>query len=458
MKVDRQNLMLTEKNLYKAFIILATPVFLAGMLNSVHDLVDTYFIGQIESSVSAQAAISISWPIINLILAFNAGLAISGISIISRLVGAGKWIDAKKYAGTLLIFAVGLAMVLNVLLYVSAPSILHIIGAEGEVFNCALTYMRIRSFELYSLFIVSVFQAVRHSTGDTVVPVSFSIGAVIINIILTYIFVAKLGMGIGGAALSTLLGQVAMSPFILILIFKPSDYIFIPRKYLRIEKKYLSEIIKVAMPAALGQAFSALGFLVLNAVILDYGSAVVAGFSNGNKISSLILMPIIALSGVETAYISQNIGANNLKRGYDAYKTAKILTILISLGGGLLCFPLTKLFATTLSNDPDVIAISIEYMRIMLIFQFFVGLFQNYLGAYNGCEKTMYSMIISSARLWVIRLPLILILKMYTDMGRYGIWTAMMVSNVLIVVVGHLYFRNTVIFKNRKLNDSQVNM
>ena len=93
---DRSNLLLYEKKLYKAFAIMAMPIFLSNLLKSLHDLVDTYFIGQMANSTAAQAAISIAWPFINILLCFSAGLSVGGVAIISRHLGMGDKQKARE--------------------------------------------------------------------------------------------------------------------------------------------------------------------------------------------------------------------------------------------------------------------------------------------------------------------------------------------------------------------------
>ena len=139
-KLEKQQLLLAEPNLYKSFLILATPVFLSNFLKSFHDFVDAYFIGQIENSVSSQAAISISWPLMAIFLALSMGLSVAGVSIISQNIGAGKKEDGKKYAGMLLLVSALLGIIINLFLYISAPFVMGMIGAEGEVLANSVIY------------------------------------------------------------------------------------------------------------------------------------------------------------------------------------------------------------------------------------------------------------------------------------------------------------------------------
>ncbi|HEX3023289.1 MAG TPA: MATE family efflux transporter, partial [Lachnospiraceae bacterium] len=219
MKKDKTYLLLKEKNIYGAFIYLALPVMLANLLKSLHDLVDTYFIGQMENSVSAQAAISISWPLINVFLALSVGLAVAGVAIISQFLGAEEESKAKQYIALLFILSAAIGVAFNILLFLMSPIVLRFMGAEGSVFKDALIYMRLRSFEMPFVFIFTAFQAARQARGDTSTPVKLTMIAVITNIILTALFVNSYHWGIFGAGLATLIGQIVIVPFSICLSF-----------------------------------------------------------------------------------------------------------------------------------------------------------------------------------------------------------------------------------------------
>ena len=200
MKHDRTELLLYEPNMYKAFMILALPVMASNLLKSVHDLVDSYFIGQMENSVSAQAGISVSWPLIEIFVSLSTGLAVAGVAVISQHLGARRKEDAKRYATLLMVLSIGLGLLINLFLYLAAGPVLRLMGAEGGVYDAAATYVRVRAFEMPFLFIFTAFQAIRQAKGDTVTPVILSVTSIVINIVLTGIFVRILNLGVFGAA------------------------------------------------------------------------------------------------------------------------------------------------------------------------------------------------------------------------------------------------------------------
>lgn len=438
---NRTDLLLHEPNLYKAFTILALPIFGANFLRALNDLIDTYFIGQIENSVAAQAGISISWPLLNILLSFQVGFSVAGVAVISQLLGSEQKERARYNAGLLLSTAVIMGAMVNVIMYVLGPTILKWMGAEGATLVAAVDYLRIRSFEMIPLFVFGAFQAIRQAQGDTTTPVYLSIITIVINVVFTGIFVRVYNMGAFGAGLATMLGQLAVMFPALILLFSKKQNLYLERKHLKLEAAPLRTMIKIATPSAGSQALSSLGFLVLQAVILSYGDEVAAAFSNGNKVSNMLLMPVMALGSVLAAYVGQNIGAGNSDRARNAVKVCRNLALGISVVGFLILLPLRTGIVSLLTNDALTQELAKEYVFWVLLTQPLMALFQNYLSTFNGSGKTRYAFIMATVRLWIIRLPLILVMHRFTNLGASGIWYAMVISNLVILALGEWFYR-----------------
>ena len=441
MRRDRTELLLREPNLYKAILILALPVFGANFMKAFNELVDTFFIGQIRDSVLAQAAVSMTWPVLNLFMAFQIGFGVAGVALVSHLLGAGERERARENAGVLLVVSVLFGVLLNLLLWLLTPPILTLMGAQGQTLEYGILYLRIRSCELIFTGVFTAFQSVRQAQGDTVTPVALSVINVGINIVLTGIFVQVFGLGVAGAGLATVLGNVAVAPVCLILMFSPRQPLYLSRRDLRLRRAVFRRLIRVATPAAFSQMLSSLGFVVLQMVLLSYGEATTAAFSIGNKVSNILLMPMLALGSVLAAYVGQNMGAGNGLRARKAYIACRNMGLLVAVAGSLALFPLRGSLVQLLSNDLATQAAAFDYMFWVLLMQPFLSLFQNYLGAFNGSGHTGYSFLMSTLRLWAIRLPLILIFRLVTDVGANGVWYSMTISNFIILLIGFLLFR-----------------
>ena len=140
-------------------------------------------------------------------------------------------------------------------------------------------------------------------------------------------------------------------------------------------------------------------------------------------------------------FAGQNMGAGNGLRARKAYIACRNMGLLVAVAGSLALFPLRGSLVQLLSNDLATQAAAFDYMFWVLLMQPFLSLFQNYLGAFNGSGHTGYSFLMSTLRLWAIRLPLILIFRLVTDVGANGVWYSMTISNFIILLIGFLLFR-----------------
>ena len=207
--------------------------------------------------------------------------------------------------------------------------------------------------------------------------------------------------------------------------------------------KYISKaILKTALPASSGQALTAIGFMIMTKIIISYGTNTVAAFSVGNRLSSLVLYPVMAIGGVIVAYIGQNIGNLNIDRAKETFKKAMILSVgimvVLSTGALFVREPLARVF---LAADPVALNLTIKYMFYLIVGLPLMAIFQTFIGTFIGTGNTKYSFILSVTRLWILRIPLILLFKYFTDLGSSGIWTAMLVSNLIIAFVGLYLYR-----------------
>ena len=459
-KNSRKHLILEDKNIIKGLVIMALPLFASNLLKSLHDIVDSFFLARMDGSeemiASTLAAINIHWPIYNIFNALGVGLGIAGVGIISQYLGSGKEKTAKIYAAKLLTFSFVLGLTVNALLFFGAPLIAQVMGATGSTADYAITYFRYRSMEFTFVYIFLAYQAIRQASGDTLSPVILSVVSILVNIFLTWLFISEFNMGITGAGLSTLIAQALIVPFAVYNLFFTKKHPRIEARDLGYDGLIIKEISKFALPSAAAQAFSSLGFAVIQAMILSYGEVVSSGFSTGNRISSLLLNPVMAIGSVVTAYIGQNIGANNAARAKKSYEVARNLSVIIMVLGVLIIIPFAKPIAEFIvgTHNASIVAVTVEYSIWILGTQPLMAIFQTHLSAFNGSGNNKYAFIMTFTRLWILRVPLVLIFKYLTDVGYAGIWYAMVMSNLIVLFVGS-YLYKKVKFQRKVFIDEQ---
>ncbi len=368
---------------------------------------------------------------------------VAASAIVAQSLGANDKEKAKKVVGQVLTMNLFIGILFNALLYIFTPYIVTTMGSTGETAELAIEYVRIRSFEMIPVFMFYAFLASRQASGDTVTPVIFDIIAIFINIILTWLFVNKLGMGLSGAAFGTVIGNFAVLPVFLYLLFNDKKAaIRLDKKSLKLDFEETKKIFVLGIPSAVAQTFTSVGFLLINTLILSYGDEVMSGFGIGNNINSFVLMPALGVGGSIATFVGQNIGANNPKRAKDTVRCGMILTVGIMVIGGFSLMFLRGALAGIFSSPGDV---DYEIAKTYMFFLFFslplVGIFQVFIGVFQGTGNTKFVFLVSSIRLWVLRIPVAYIFMKLYNSDSTGVMYAMIISNLGASFLGFAIYK-----------------
>lgn len=443
----KQHLILHDKNIFKGLLILSIPLMLNNLIKTFHDVIDMFFVSEIPGySTEAINSISLTFPVFFAYISLGIGLSAAGTALISQHIGSRQMEKAKKFAANLVIIALSLGVLLNVGAFFLAEPVMKLMGTEGYVLENSVKYLKIRAFELPFVFIFFAFTAIRQSSGDTVTPVIYGVITIVINIILSPLLISTFGFGVSGAAIATLVANICVVPFIIYQLFNAKQGVTLDKSILRIDFDVVRKIAKYAIPASLGQSITAIGFIIMNSIIVTYGDPTVAAFSVGNRITSIILHPVMAIGGVLAAYLGQNIGNQNPDRAREAFRKAMILSVLLmGLGSFIVVWFRAPLLGIFIKDDPTALNLGVEYMFYLLLGLPLMGIFQTFMGTFNGTGNTKFTFAFSIARLWVLRIPAILLFKYTTQVGSSGIWYAMLISNILIIFVG-IFFYNRIDF------------
>ena len=446
---NKEHLILHDKNIVKGLLLLALPVMLNNIIKAFHDVVDTLLVSKInahESAVSAQiAAIGFVSPIMTICQALAIGMMTAGTALMSQYIGAKKEERASKVSGQLLMLCTIVGIIFNVLLFFLAPVILKFMDAQGLLYDYSLTYIRIRSFELTGLFIFYAYQATRQSQGDTVTPVIINGTSIILNIILTAIFIYGMGMDISGAAIGTVISNMIIIPACIIHMIK-SKSMPLSKESVKPDWNYDKKIFTLGAPAAISQAFTSLAFLIINGTMsgyqntLDISYSILAPISIGGRINSLLLFPVMGIGTVLATFVGQNIGAGNKERARKAFKDALILVISMTTLGALILFPFKENLTRIFLENPDEIALCVRYVVFLLIGLPLMGAFQCFIGCFQGAGRTDLSLWLSTIRLWALRIPILLLMVHFLDVGYQAVWICMTISNFGAMIVGCILY------------------
>jgi len=441
----------------KTLFLLGWPIMISSLLETAYTLADTFWLGRLEESKYAVAALQISWPIIFLLISIAFGFGAAGVALVSQYTGAKKHEEAERSAGQVIFISLTFGLVFAITGFFLSPFIVHSLGLEKEVSHLAILYLRIIFFGLPFMFGSFTFGFIMRAYGDTVTPMIVSGVAVILNIALDPILIFGMfgfpRMGVLGAGLATILTQSLATGIALYLLFKGKVGIKLKLSYLKPEKEKIKKIFRIGIPASIGNSGTAFGFFILMYILarVPDSTVVLAAYGIGDRIINLIFISINGLSAGITTVLGQSLGADKIERAEETVKKG-ILAMFFIL---VVCSILLVLFRTEIMkifiNNSDVVNEGANLIKCVMIGVPFFGIFSGIVASFQGSGHNVPTMILDISRLWALRIPLAYFLGLYLGMNSTGVWIGMALSNIVGTAIALIFFE-TGIWKKKVID------
>lgn len=434
----------TEGKILGSLVTVAVPIILANVLQTAYQLIDTFWLGRLGAN--AVAAVSLSFPILFLILSLGGGLTLAGNVIVSQYKGANnqEQVDYSSSQTVFVIFFV--SFLLAIVGFVSAMPLMKLIGAGPEILEDSVAYFKVSSFGFIFLFMFFVFQALMRGIGNVMLPMYVILITVFLNLVLDPLFIYGFGpvpgYGVAGAAVASVMTQGISALIGIYMLWRGKNGIKIKWAHMYFDLAWTKRMFQLGLPASFEQSTRAAGMTMMVIIVTSFGSEVVAAYGIGARVLSLVIVPALGLGIATTTLVGQNIGAGKTKRaekvGNLSYKVAFFgLTAM-----GLLLFVFSEdLTAFFVPNEPKVIQDGALFIKIMASSFGFMGVQQVLNGVFNGSGFTKASMMISIIGLWVVRFPVAYILSYHTSLGYEGIWWAFPISNLISGMGAFSYYK-----------------
>ena len=433
----------TEGKIFNSLFRLAVPIILANILQTAYQLIDTFWLGRLGAN--AVAAVSISFPLLFLVLSIGSGLTLAGTVRVSQFKGAEdqKNVDFNSSQTISLIFFISL--LLSAFSYFSSETMMRLIGAGPDILDDAVAYFKVSSIGFVFLFMFFAFQSLMRGIGNVMLPVYIVLFTVLLNLLLDPLFIYGYGIipgyGVAGAAVASIVTQALSAGIGLFILFGGRSGIRIHLNQMRPHLSTLKRIINLGVPASVEQSTRALGMTMMVVLVTSFGSEVVAAYGIGARILSFIVIPALGLAIATTSLVGQNIGAIKIKRAEKVAKLSSRIAFFGLTGMGMLMFffatPITAFF---IPEDPEVIEDASLFIKVMAPSFGLLGVQQVLNGVFNGAGFTKASMLISILNLWIIRFPLAFLLSYKTEMSYEGIWWSFPISNAVAAIAAFTYF------------------
>ena len=409
-----------EQPVLKLIVSMALPMVISMMVSSLYNIVDSFFIARI--SEDAMTALSLVYPVQNLINAVMIGFGIGINAVISFYLGAQdkKMADRAATQGMLLgtIHGVGF-MILGIA--VMRPFLQMFTGNAQ---------------------IVETFQAV----GRMVESMTCMMSGAIINIILDPVLIFGLGpfpkMGIEGAALATGIGQAAGAVLYLIFYIVNPLPVKYRKKYLKADLKLWKKLYVIGIPASLNLALPSLLISVLNVILTGYGEVYVFVLGVYYKLQTFLYLPANGIVQGMRPLLGYNYGAGEHKRVHKIFQDGLILVLVMMAAGMAICLAVPGQLMGLFTANPITMKAGSVALRVISLGFLASSVSVICSGALEGLGKGVHSLIISLCRYVVVIIPVAFIVSRF--MGAVGVWHAFWITEVVTAVIAYVVYRKGV--------------
>ena len=449
-KVTEKNIkLILQGSMGKAILALAVPVVINSFLQTMYNLTDTYWLGQLGTN--ELAAINLVSPLQQIVVNFGSGLTVAGAVLIAQLIGASKKEEAASMASQIFVCAMIFSIICAGVIAIFTPTVVNWLGADEPTAKVANVYLRIVILDMPFLYMVNIFAAIRQAQGDTVSPMFLNLTGILLNVILDPLLMIVIHWGAAGAALATVIVKAVPAMISLVILKRDTTGVRIRLKGFRFEKSKMKSILTVGLPTAIGGSTMQLGFLLMSRNVYVYGTGAMAAYGIGNKVNGLITLPSNGIGSAVATIVGQNIGANQIDRAEKGYKIARrVSVIFLFVGGLILSRPfLSEAIVGLFSTDEEVIAMAADFLSIMALWCFTNGVYNSTSGLFQGSGHTEVTMAVDATRLWVFRFATLYVCENWLHMGVRSIWYSVVVSNALSSVILYVVYRTGLWKKKR---------
>ncbi|MBV9420063.1 MAG: MATE family efflux transporter [Alphaproteobacteria bacterium] len=430
---------LLEGPIPRSLFLLALPIMGGNILQIAYGLVDAFWVGRLGAF--AVAAVSVSMPMMFLLMSIGMGFTIAGSTLIAQYVGARNREMVDHVAGQTLLTTVTVSLVLGIFGAIVAPYLLELMEVAPEVYHNALGFLRVQFLSLPLAFAYFCFQSQMRGVGQVTVPMYIIGGSVAVNFVLDPLFIFGFHWGVMGAALATMVSQTFSAIIGITLLSSGRFGIQLKLRELKPDFAFIKRAFNLGYPAAIEGSARGLGVTMMMFLITGFGTVTTAAYGVGGNLMQFVVIPAMGFSMATSTLVGQNIGAGNMKRAEAVARLAALITFSALTVFGVIAFAFANhIAAFFVPRDQAVIHEASVFIRTVSWSFGFIGLQFALMGVLRASGNMFAAMVISLVSQWMLTFPLAFVLSHRAHQGAHGIWWAFPISNVLTAIVSAIWF------------------
>ncbi len=420
---------------------MSLPAMFSMLVQALYNIVDSYFIAQYDQK--GLAAVSLAFPIQNLLIAFGIGTAVGVTSLISRRLGEGKREEASSAAVHGILLGIATSLVFAVYGAFFTTPFFRLFESDPEIIHMGDQYISICCIFSFGMFVSVALEKILQATGNMIWPMVFQLVGAIVNILLDPVLIFGMfglpKLGITGAAVATVGGQIVSMLVCIVVVARTEHEIKISFKGFHFSWSTVKNIYAVGLPGIVMQSIGSVMTMALNGILAAFSTAAYTVFGLYFKLQSFVFMPVFGLTQGLMPIMGYNFGARNKKRLLSALKQGCLIALLImTVGMAIFLFLPDKLLGIFDATE-ELLEVGIPALQIICTCFLFaaLGIVSSTLFQAVGCG--MYSLLVSLMRQLIILVPAAWILaKLFHEVN--AVWWAFPIAEVFSLIASILLF------------------
>jgi len=433
----------TTGNLNRAILLLAVPMVLEMVLESLFGVVDVFWVGRLGAN--AVATVGLTESMLSLVFSVGMGLSLSTTAMVARRIGE-KDPEGAAVAGVQAI-ALGLfvSLTIGVPCFFYAPNLLRLMGATPDIVATGSGYTRVCLGGSFAVLLLFLNNAIFRGAGDAAIAMRLLWVSNIINLILDPCLIFGWGpfprLGVTGAAVATLTGRSIGVLYQFYRLMRGTERLRILRSQVRLQFDVLLRLIRVSVTGILQFAIAHTSWIGLVRIVSFFGAAALAGYTIAIRIVIFVILPSWGLSNAAATLVGQNLGAGHPERAEQSvWRTGLYNFIFLGAVGLIFIFfpePIIRLF----THDPAVLPMGAACLRIVSYGNLGYAYFMVMMQAFNGAGDTITPTIVNFFGFWLLEIPLAYWLALPLKMHSNGVFAAIAIAESSMAVASAILFK-----------------
>jgi putative MATE family efflux protein len=433
----------TEGSIRRAVFLLAIPMIMEMIMESVFAVVDIFFVGRLGNE--AVATVGLTESVLSLVYSVAIGITMAATALVARRVGEKNFEEAAHVGMQTILFAVMLSVIISIAGILSAGSILHLMGGSEKMIADNVYYTKIMFGGNIVIMLIFIINGIFRGAGDASIAMRSLWIANACNIILCPLLIYGLGpipgLGLKGAAIATTTGRGVGVLYQLYRLFIRRGLLHFGAAQLKPQPELLKQIIKIGSTGTVQFLVGSASWIFLARLMAGFHEAAMAGYQVAIRLLIFFLLPAWGLTNAAATLTGQNLGAGKPDRAEQSVWTTTGYSIIYMLVVTCIVFLFGRPVVNFMNTDEQARHYALQALQIISTGYVFFGIEMAMMNAFNGAGDTRTPTIVNLVCFWLVQIPLAWVLSQHIFKEAKGVFIAIIISQFLSALMSWYLFK-----------------